>query len=234
MLFGQKQRFESFLRVQDFLEQNPLPQAPANFAVQKKELDDAIVALGSFSGDQTGGQKESRADTVRQVALRRVVRDDHMAPISKIGRALLPKDPGLQKALKLPADNIAVLRLVADALAMRESAGKYEQIFLDNGRPADFLAQLGAVTEELRQTVLRRGRNVGRHVGAKAGLTKQLTFAREAVDLLDTMVTSAFKGNAELLAKWRLAKRVKDLPGAPVKAAAVPTVEAAAPVKTAA
>jgi hypothetical protein len=112
MLFEQKQRFESYLRVQDFLAQNRLPQPPANFAVQKKVLDDAVVGMGSHTGDQTGGRKESRADTVRQRALRRVERDEHLAPISKIGRALLPKDPGLQKALQLPGWNIATLHLV--------------------------------------------------------------------------------------------------------------------------
>ena len=237
MLARQKQQYESYLRVQDFLGQSAPPQPPANYAVQKATLDDVIAKLGSHSGDQSGGQKESRADAQRQRVSRRSLREDHLAPIAKIARALLKDAPGIERALKMPNPQIATLRLVGEATGMRTSVTPYAQVFIDNGRPADFLAQLDAAIEGLRGTVMGKARNVGRHVGAKAGMGQELARGRRAVDLLDAMVTSAFKGDADLLAKWRVAKRVQATPGgssapqavaAPAPVIVTPEVKAAA------
>lgn len=94
----------------------------------------------------------------------------------------------------------------------------YAQLFVENGRPAGFLAQLDAAIEALRQAVLNRGRSVGKQVGARAGLGQELTRGRRCVRMLDAMVLDAFAGQADVIAKWKLAKRVQDLPGSSARA----------------
>jgi hypothetical protein len=54
---------------------------------------------------------------------------------------------------------------------------------------------------------------VGRHVGGSAGLEIEIRRGRRVVDILDTIVRDAFRGNDEVLAKWRVAKRVQGVPG---------------------
>lgn len=103
---------------------------------------------------------------------------------------------------------------------MRAAAAQYAPRFIESGRPDDFLAQLDAATEALRQSLLGRARNVGTHVGAKAGLVKEIRRGRKAVQLIDTCVRSAFAGKSDLLAKWRTAKRIQLVTGGPTTSAA--------------
>jgi hypothetical protein len=44
----------------------------------------------------------SRAETQRQKALRRRLREEHLGPIAQIARAMLSDKPGIEQALRLP------------------------------------------------------------------------------------------------------------------------------------
>jgi len=218
MLARHKQLVESYQRVQDFLTANPPTNPAPKYGEVRQELDDAIARLSSLLGDQSAGRRESLDDTRRQDILRRLLREKHLAPISRIAKAALGDDPVIRKALGMPNPKLPSMKLVTVAVGMRTSAAKYEPLFVESGRPANFLAQLDAAIETLRQSVLGRARSVGRHVGARAGLGQQLARARNVVRMLDAMVLDAFAGNAEVIARWNISKRVQDLPGAAVRA----------------
>lgn len=207
----QKQVIEMIQRVQDFLGANPPPPS-TGYTLQKKNLDDVVATLTEHSTDQVSGRKLSRAETQRQKALRRKLRVEHIGPIAQIARASLADVPGIENALRLPPDNLSTMKLVAEANSMRETAAKFEPLFVESGRPEDFLKQLDAAIEELRQSVLGRARNVGQHVGAKAGIAKEIKRGRKTVELLDTVVRAAFRQSPDVLAKWRIARRIRVLP----------------------
>jgi len=213
MLSRHKQLLGSFERVQDFLKLFPLPTPPAKYAARKAELDATVTRLHALLGDQSQGQRDSRDDTKRQRAIRKLLRENHLAPISRMAKAVLPNDKTIQKGFAMPDVQLPTQKLIAMTEGIRTKAAEYEQVFVENGRPADFLARMDAVVESLRETLLGRARNVGRHVGAKAGLGQALAEGRRNVQLLDAMVLDGFAGNAELIAKWRLAKRVQDVGG---------------------
>ena len=61
--------------------------------------------------------------------------------------------------------------------------------------------------------MLGKARNLGRQVGGRAGLEQEIKRGRRVVDVLDTIVKAAFRGDQDVLAKWRSAKRVRALPG---------------------
>lgn len=211
----QKQVIEAFQRVQDFLSVYPPPNPPAKYAEQKAALDASVQRLLALTGDQYAGLRQKLDDTREQQKLRARLRADHLKPISRIAKAMLSSDPEIQKALAMPEPRLASTTLAAVAEGMRKIATKYEQLFVDNGRPADFLARLDAAIAALRQCVVARSGNVRLHVGAKHGLTEELRNGRKAVQMLDAMVEDAFAGNGEVLARWRVAKRVQESPGAP-------------------
>jgi hypothetical protein len=142
--------------------------------------------------------------------------------------------PGIEKALRLPAATLGVTRLVSEANAIHETAQLYEPAFVKNGRPADFLDRLKAAIDAVVQSTLGRAKNVGRQVGAKAGIAQQARRGRHAVEMLDSIVRVVFEGNDPVLRAWEVAKRVKAMPGggsatvvAPPPAPAVPEVKAA-------
>jgi hypothetical protein len=208
----QKQAIETYQRVQDFLTAHPPPESPGYLA-QKKALDGVVATLDDHSVNQAMGRRLSRAEVARQRALRKALRQQHLAPIAQIARATLSDAPGIEKALKMPPSDISPLKLVAEANAMRSAAALYQPQFIEAGRPADFLEQLDAAAEALRQALLGKARNVGRQVGAGAGIDREIKRGRRAIEVIDTIVTAAFRDDQNVLATWRSAKRVRAVPG---------------------
>src|SRR5688572_13363055 len=102
MLARHKQLLEAYLRVQDFLAANPPPVPPPRYAERRAELDAAVARLTTLVGDQAAGVKESRDDTRRQATLRQELRTQHLAPVSRIAKALLTT-PEIRSALSMPA-----------------------------------------------------------------------------------------------------------------------------------
>lgn len=227
MLSQQKQSIEMLQRVQDFLRENPPPES-AGYTVQKKTLDDIVAKLTDHSTDQVAGRRLSRAETQRQKGLRRKLREEHLSPIAQIARATLPDVQGIAKALRLPNENMSTLKYCAEAKGMRAAVTPYAATFVEGGRPENFLEQLDAAIEEVRQSVLGKARTLGQHVGAKAGMRKEIQRGRQAVELIDTIVRAGFRGKPDILAKWRSAKRLRLLPGAGAGAGATPDAVSAA------
>jgi len=212
----QKQVVEALQRVQDFLGANPLPP-PQEYGTPKAFLDAVVATLTGHSTDQAAGGRQTRAERDREATLSRRLRELHLRPISLIARASLREKPGIDKALRMPAQRITTLRLINEAIAIREAVTPHEADFVTAGRPATFLAQLDAAIEALRSAFLGKARELGRRVGAGEGLDDEIQRGRDAVKLLDAMITTAFAGQGDVLARWRMAKRIrKSTGGVPV------------------
>jgi hypothetical protein len=84
---------------------------------------------------------------------------------------------------------------------------------IEAGRPVDFLEQLDAAADALHQSLIGKARNLGRQVGGRAGIEREIKRARSVVDIIDTIVKAAFYDDEAVLAKWRNAKRVRARPG---------------------
>ena len=204
-------------RVQEFLAEFP-PPATAGFTAQKAVLDDVVTRLTEHTTDQLSGRRLSKGEVDKQKALRKELRDVHLGPIAQIARALLSAAPGIDKALKRPNDNLATLKYVAEALAIRDAVRTYAPSFVQAGRPEDFLEQLEQCAEALRQSVLGKGRRIGQTAGATMGLTDEIKRGRKVVLVLDTIVRSAFAHNGDVLGRWRSVKRIGQVVGGGVRA----------------
>ena len=206
-----KKQIDALHRVQVFLGARPVA-APASYAEPKEILDDVIAKLRDYATSQVSGQRLSQAEKERQEELVRRLREHHLRPIAAIAKATLSQSPGIVRALRMPAGNLGVFGLLSAARSIRTSIGLYQPVFVRNGRPADFLEQLDAAIAALGESVDGRGGYVRRHVGAKAGIQKELKRGRRAVEMLDSIVRVAFEGNDMVLAEWEIAKRVQSLP----------------------
>ena len=211
MQVRQKQVIEMLQRVQDFLGANPPPTSAA-YTAQKTILDEVLTRLTGHYQDQSAGQRLSRQETRRQAALRRTLRAEYLAPIAQIARAHR-EVPGLDVAMRTPQPRLGTLRLVQEAEGIRAAVATQQEVFVSSGQPEDFLDRLDAAIEQLRQSIVGKARNVGTHVGAKRGLADEIRAGRKAVYILDTIVRAAFKGQGTVLARWNVAKRVKQASG---------------------
>lgn len=208
----QKQVIEAYQRVQEFLAHHPVPP-PASYEGPKADLEGVVARLTAHTTDQVRGGRLTSAETKRMRALMRDLRKTHLKPISQIANATLKDKPGIEVALRLPKANTALTRLIADAQAIRDAAALYDPVFVASGRPADFLQRLDDAIATLTQSSVGRARNLGTKVGARAGIRQELQRGRKAVTLLDAVVQTSFANDADVLAKWRLAKRVQAMPG---------------------
>lgn len=208
----EKQRIESYQRVQTFLQVRPAP-APATYGEPKQVLDQVIAQLTDHSSGQVVGTRLSQAEMRRQETLVKQLRERHLRPIVAIARASVGDQPGIEKALRMPATALGVVKLLAEANAIKEAAALYQPTFVKFGRPADFIAQLSAAINAVQLSTIGHAKIIGRKVGSKAGIGQQLRRGRQAVEMLDTIVRIAFEGNDVVLAEWRVARRVRALPG---------------------
>jgi hypothetical protein len=212
MLATQKTAIERLHRVQEFLAVHPPPESPG-YVGQKKILDEVVLGLKEHSIDQAVGRRLTRGEVATQRALRRSLREHHLTPIAQIARVSLADAPGIEKALRLPGFNITPVKLLAEASAMRTAAARNEARFVEAGMPADFLQQLDAAVETISQSMLGKARSLGRQVGGRAGIEKEIKRGRQALAGLDAIVRRAFRDQSDVLEKWRSAKRLRGMPG---------------------
>ena len=230
MYAKQKQVIESFVRVQAFLAANPAPP-PATYAGPAEVLNDAVLQLRAFAGDQVYGRQLSAAEMRRQEQMIERIVNRHMRPIVAIARSQIDEDSDVRipEALKLPRAGIGVTKFFAAAGAMIKAVREFQETFVAQGRPADFIAQFEAAVGELNQVLSARGTLLGTHVGARKGLYVFLRRGRRAVDRLDSIVRVAFEGNEVVLEKWRVAKRVQAVRGGSSVALELETIEPTLP-----
>jgi hypothetical protein len=231
MLTRQKQVIEALQRVQAFLALHPPPETPG-YATQKKLFDEIVASLTDNAENQVSGRRLRHAEVPRQVGLKKALREQHLAPIAQIARATLSDLPAIDKALRMPSESLSALRLVAEASAMRAAAAQYEAKFVEAGRPADFVKQLDDAIEAVRLSMIGKARYLGQQVGGSAGIERDLKRGRQSVEVLDTIVKDAFRGDKGVLAEWRSARRVRAVPGGTNGTGSEAAPHTTAPVRT--
>jgi hypothetical protein len=228
MLHKQQLVFDSLRRVQASLDTHVKVVGPLKDTEARKQLDAAVAAAdaqGVAQGAATrafGGSGNEVKQFVDDLKL------NHMTPVAKFARANLRGVPTF-KALTTVPHNLRGASLVLAARAMATAAAPYADRLAKAQFPADSIQQLANAADALKAALDARVAARAARVVATAGIKQQLALGREAVAMLDPIVTKMFAGQKDLLAGWRSAKRVTLTPGSAVVAVAVPV---ATPVVT--
>lgn len=199
---------DSFQRVKEFLTQHPLADEPASLGAQAAELDDVILRLSDDAVRQEAGTRFAQVHSERERALRASLYADHLQPISRIARDVFGVS-GMDKAFRLPRNVRVNQPLIAAARAMADAAEKEMEVFLRHGLPQDFVERLKFATSMLDETRTAKTESARRRVTATASVKDQLKRGRKAVRLLDAVLITRLRKDPELLAAWRIAKKVR-------------------------
>jgi hypothetical protein len=215
----QADRLASLRAAQQFLAGHVerLPQVAESGA--RRRLDAIMADLGEFVADQAGSTIEAQGATRRLHAMRRVLVQDHMAPIASIARAELGSTPELV-AFRLPRGTPSVPKLAAAAKGMAEAATPHAAVFVQAGLPHDFIARLAAAADAVIEAETRREQCRGRVSGATTGIGHRLAAGRRVVDVLDNFVRTATRDDPGLLADWRSVRAVRARTGRPSRRSA--------------
>lgn len=200
--------FDSFQRVKEFLTQHPLADEPASLGAQAAELDDVIQRLSDDAVKQETGSRYAQVHIERERALRASLYADHLQPISRIARDVFGVS-GMDRAFRVPRNVRVNQPLIAAARAMAESAEKEKDVFLRHGLPQDFIEQLRAAASALDETRTAKTESARHRVTATASVQDQIKRGRKAVRLLDAVLVLRLRNEPELLAAWRIARKVR-------------------------
>jgi len=214
MLGRQKQGLEAKQRVRVWLQDNVVPDASPEIARLCGELGDVVDRAERAIGHQVLGHRLSLARTQELDDAVNVLRQRHLKPIAKIAAASGNTILGIDTAVRMPRGKLPMLKLAAEARAMKTCVEPHADWFVSYGRCPEFLTQLEAAVVEMERVQTLRDQALWLHAGATAALPEHLQRARELEDILDCHVSDVFRDDAAKLAEWRQAKRVQLKPGA--------------------
>jgi hypothetical protein len=221
---------ESLVSVHAFLKSNPEVAALADTPAAQ-QLEAAIASLKANLADQTSAGLDTSVRRQHVDDLGRTLVQDYMKPAAQFAR----------RSLKGAADYAALTRvsrargsrkLATDARAMATAATPVTSAFASAKFDPQFLTQLGALADELDAALDARTANNARGVGATRGISTAIKSGREAVGMLDPVVTRLLKGN-KLLAVWQSAKHVRANASSTVLPNVAPTVLPVVPAASA-
>ena len=197
---------ESFQRVQQFLAQYPVGDAPAALGAQASELADVVARLSTDTVDQEAGKRFFRVHAESQRKLRQVLYMDHMQPISRVAREVFGIT-GMNEAFRLPQNVRSNQVLIAAAGAMAEAAEKEKTVFVRHGLPESFVEALKESAKALADARSAQRDSGHRRISATAALEDQVKRGKKAVRLLDAILKPRLAKDPELFAAWRSARR---------------------------
>ena len=174
----------------------------------RKRLRSAVAELRGHATDQDRTTTSVQSGTKQRKTLRNELIREHMAPISRIARANLPRTEEFS-ALKTPRGNPNTPQLTAAARAMTQTVAANVDVFVANGLPGDFVERLQKATDGLEKSVSWRKRSQDKTAGSRAGVRAAITSARTSVHIIDALMRVALKDQPVLLADWKSAKRVQ-------------------------
>lgn len=214
MLARQQRQMLAFLRMSVFASDNVPPGANDKYAQLVNELNELVDRLDKDAHDQAHGQHNAEAKTQQVIAAKKALRDFHLKPIAATARVLMSDaHEEVKNATRLPARNLGMQKLLAEAKSIREAVVKYEKLFIENGRSQDFIAQLDRAVSEVEQRYLERHGPRALRAGSTAGLAQDIRRARRLVTLIECQILTGYARDPVKLKEWQMAKRVHGKPG---------------------
>lgn len=204
----QRSALRRFRRAQEFLTANPVDGT----AVNLRHLNEIIAEMTAKGEEQDAFDRKARGDTVRQFALRAALWDKHMLPISRIARRVISV-PEVNVKFRLPRkvkDNQVILDT---ARGMAQAAEAHAAVFVQEGLPEDFVAQLRSAIDALASVLGDRVASQRRRAMSRDALEKLIKRGVGTVAILDAIVKPKVEDSPDVLAGWNRAKRPNDVGG---------------------
>jgi hypothetical protein len=224
----QRNTGESLTRVQSFLDAHADILGALTGTPARRQLNDAVAALGQHALAQDSATLTGAAVAERAKQATDTLRAEYMGPIAAFARKSLRGAPDFAALTRSPRKK-AGHALVAAARAMATAATPLAAQFTQASFPADLLDQFARQADLLDAASAQRTATVASRIGAGSGVEKALASGREAIGMLDPIVTRMLR-SSELLASWRAVKRVVNVPSAAtVTSPTAPIAPAASP-----
>ena len=195
-------------RVQKFLDVQGAAIGVAVPADLRARLDGAVTQLVASQAEQDNAAGAAKTATASQAAIRKDINSRLLRPIARVAKSALGNAPDIA-ALIVPSGSMANGTFVSKLNSLADAATAHEKVFVDHMLPPDFIAQLKAASAQLSASAESRSRNMARRQAATASMIAAEKIIKDAVSVLNHVLTPLLKPNAALLADWGASKRVQ-------------------------
>ena len=189
-----------------FIVDNPITPASPRATAASAEVNTTITALEAAAQLQLGGSGEAEG----AVDLRKTTSRDlraYLADVNRTARTLEPEHPGITPTFRLPRSG-SYPALVAAAQNIIATATPLSEDFVEAGLPATFLTELGALLTAFQDATGRKnGGKISRALGT-ATLKAKARLGVLAAKKLDACVRNHFRGQPEMIAAWKVARKI--------------------------
>jgi hypothetical protein len=203
-------KLDMLKRVNRFILEHPITPAPPRLTAAHTEVTTIITALETAAQNQVTGSGESEGG-VDLRAIKAFELREYLKNVGRTARSLEVDHPGISPTFRLPR-SASYPALKAKTEAVIAAATPLQAEFVDAGLPATFLTDLQALL-----TAFENGTNL-KHEGGitqvqgTAALKAKANLGVKAATRLDASVRNHFRGNPEILAAWKHARRIEKAP----------------------
>jgi hypothetical protein len=209
----EQRKFDSFVRVRDFMDRNPGLVGPIATSAAAKQVDEAIAQIRAHITAQGATALVVYGQTGRIHGMAKNLVRSHLGPIAKFARATFK---GVPEYATLATTGVARApkRLVSHAYAVVKAAAPYLEAMTAAGFPADIVDQLLAATNELNDTIVKREPLASGRVQSTESIATLIELGRDGVRKIDAVLAKRLTSDEPALAAWKSASRVQSKVGA--------------------
>lgn len=174
----------------------------------RASLTATVAELQAHITAQNENARLSIGATATQRQLVRAMRRQ-MRTIASAAQLKLRESPDFVK-LEMPKGRPNVQQLLAAAEGMSGAATAHREVLAAVGLPADFLDQLAAAVQAVRDSISGRSAHVSVRTGATKSLRTLASDVSHVLKVLDGLVVPSIPANdpGRLLVRWQQAKRI--------------------------
>jgi hypothetical protein len=207
----ERRRYETFLRVREFVTSRTTQFPPTTLAGELlTHLNTEIGEMETHTTAQSSGRSATLQSSTSKAALREQLRND-LDAISRTARAMALSTPGLEDKFRAPR-SISDQVLLATARAFAADALPLKTEFTRRGLPDDFLDDLTSDIEEFEQVINQQIQKRESHVAATAAIDSALERGINIVRELDAIMRNQFANDPASLAAWLSASHTERAP----------------------
>ncbi len=214
MTRGQKVRFEMFIRVVQFIQDNAADFTAGVVAAQLAVLIGIIERLQTLLGDQAAGLGNARFEFNDKDTARENLRQ-MLSHIAETAHSMVYAFPGIDLKFRMPR-NQSDAELLGKARAFLTEAAPYKNAFIDDYEmDKNFLIDLQTLIDEFEASMSETGTATDSHVAATAETGAEIRKGMIAVRTMNGAVMNKYRNNVGKLAAWLSASHVEKVPTKP-------------------
>jgi hypothetical protein len=189
-----------------FILDNPITPAIPRATAATAEVNSTITALEAAAQLQVGGFGEAEGGADLRKTTSRDLRA-FLADVNRTARTLEPEHPGISPTFRLPRSG-SYPALIATAQNIIEAATPLSEDFVEAGMETTFLTDLSALLTAFQNaTGQKNGGKINRALGT-ATLKAKARLGVLAAKRLDACVRNHFRGQPEMIAAWKVARKI--------------------------